>query len=317
MKLFCIMLLLLCLVKNNSFAQIQFDQEKYDFGEIIEGKGTFKKGIYFTNLGKEPVIIARVSSSDGGFYTEWPKDPILPGQKGMIICVYNLQRIGPFTKSLYVIPNKGEPITCVVKGEVVHKSTTIGVKNVIQKMGEISFGSIDSVSFEIWNSGTENLYMSYFSTTDFPEDEILYRRMTLKNNQKVLDNYNIMVESKDTVILTIVYRNIYGNLGDFDKKFYLRYNAHDTLKLTVQGVYSGVPERSVIYEEGRSCHYNQQQLFKIIYHSSSGMINQVSLFSNGYRNYTAFYNWRKGILEREFWYEKGKLSKEIKHKVEY
>lgn len=67
---------------------ITFDKTEYDFGKILQGEVvtyTFR----FTNTGNAPLIISSVDKSCGCTASEYPRQPIEPGQKGDIKITYD------------------------------------------------------------------------------------------------------------------------------------------------------------------------------------------------------------------------------------
>lgn len=91
-------------------AQITFEEEVHDFGDIMEGdvvEHVFK----FTNTGKNPLIINNARGSCGCTVPEWPRDPISPGQDGEILVKFNSTgKQGEQNKSITIaantLPNK-------------------------------------------------------------------------------------------------------------------------------------------------------------------------------------------------------------------
>jgi hypothetical protein len=72
-------------------AKITFDKTEHDFGTINEGdivETTFS----FTNTGKSELIISSAKGSCGCTVPVWPKEPILPGEKGEIKVKFNSDR---------------------------------------------------------------------------------------------------------------------------------------------------------------------------------------------------------------------------------
>ena len=62
---------------------IEFEEDTYDFGEIMEGEKVVH--IYkFKNTGKEPLVIANAKGSCGCTVPEWPREPIPVGGSGEI-----------------------------------------------------------------------------------------------------------------------------------------------------------------------------------------------------------------------------------------
>ncbi len=111
-------------VKNTSpnAPDIKFEKTVHDYGTIqqhADGKCEFK----FTNEGKEPLILSNVRSSCGCTVPTWPREPILPGQSGVIKVKYDTKRVGTINKSIYVNSNaKVSPVTLKIKGKILAKS---------------------------------------------------------------------------------------------------------------------------------------------------------------------------------------------------
>ncbi|SFB85484.1 Protein of unknown function [Flexibacter flexilis DSM 6793] len=67
---------------------ITFEQPTRDFGDIVQGEKvshTFK----FQNAGTQPLIISNVQTTCGCTVPEWPKEPIPPGNTGLISATFN------------------------------------------------------------------------------------------------------------------------------------------------------------------------------------------------------------------------------------
>src|SRR5687767_1274339 len=95
------------LLAIQSLAQVakplQFKEEVHDFGEIAEKAGPVTHQFEFTNLANRPVKILGVKPSCGCTTPDWTKDPILPGQTGIIQARFDPKgRPGHFTKTLTV-----------------------------------------------------------------------------------------------------------------------------------------------------------------------------------------------------------------------
>lgn len=99
-------------------AKMTFDQTVYDFGTIkkgADGRGEFT----FTNTGSAPVIIGRAASSCGCLVPTAPKEPIAPGQIGVIGFEYDTKRMGAFNKTITLLSNAQPPrMALKVKGKV-------------------------------------------------------------------------------------------------------------------------------------------------------------------------------------------------------
>lgn len=129
------LLFLLVSLSGFGFAQngatIVFDQESFDFGIIEEGPKVTTDFV-FRNDGTEPLVLSNVKASCGCTVPDWPKEPILPGEEGMIKVTYNTaNRKGGFNKSITVTSNATEPTKVVyIKGTVqaVPEEETLPVK---------------------------------------------------------------------------------------------------------------------------------------------------------------------------------------------
>lgn len=98
---------------------IEFQQEIYDFGKIVEGEKvsfSFK----FKNTGKTPLIISDASASCGCTVPDKPEEPIEPGAEGLINVVFNSAgKMGLQNKSITILANTiPNTKTLYLRGEV-------------------------------------------------------------------------------------------------------------------------------------------------------------------------------------------------------
>lgn len=102
----------------------EFDNEVFDFGEVIEGDKA-EHEFTFKNTGSEPIIIEKVKASCGCTTPQWPKTPIAPGQEAAIKAIYNSKgRPGKFNKAIRITSNADEPTKVLyIKGEVIKGGT--------------------------------------------------------------------------------------------------------------------------------------------------------------------------------------------------
>lgn len=85
---------------------LEWENTVVDYGEIKKGADPLRKAV-FTNTGTEPLIIMSARGSCGCTVPTWPKEPIMPGEKGVIEIRYDTQRVGPINKSVSVTTNEG------------------------------------------------------------------------------------------------------------------------------------------------------------------------------------------------------------------
>jgi hypothetical protein len=105
-------------VKKADGPEITFENLEHDYGTIIQGASgdcVFK----FKNTGNEPLILSDVRKSCGCTTPTWSKEPILPGQSGVINIGYNTNNIGTFSKTITVISNAtNSSVVITIKGTV-------------------------------------------------------------------------------------------------------------------------------------------------------------------------------------------------------
>ena len=84
--------------------KLSFDKEVHDY-DTIPQYGDGRCEFLLTNVGDEPLIIHRFSSSCGCLVPSWDMEPVLPGQSTRLKARYDTGRIGPINKSLTVTTN--------------------------------------------------------------------------------------------------------------------------------------------------------------------------------------------------------------------
>ncbi|HPE35035.1 MAG TPA: DUF1573 domain-containing protein [Bacteroidales bacterium] len=123
--------------ENPNAPVITFEKTVHDYGTIpYNGDGNCE--FNFTNTGKEPLILTNVRSSCGCTVPKWPREPILPGESGVIHVKYSTNRIGTINKSVTVQSNASNPnVVLRIKGQVLsqqqstmpEKPKSVGEKN--------------------------------------------------------------------------------------------------------------------------------------------------------------------------------------------
>lgn len=71
-----------------NLAKISFTESEHDFGDIQQGdevNWTFS----FKNEGSAPLVLTNVSTTCGCTVSDWPRDPIMPGQESEIVVKFN------------------------------------------------------------------------------------------------------------------------------------------------------------------------------------------------------------------------------------
>ncbi len=92
-------------LSSESKAKMSLEKSSHDFGEIEEG---VQATVTFTfkNTGNAPLVLNSVKASCGCTTPKWTKEPIAPGEEGVITAIYNSKgRPGNFTKTITVKHN--------------------------------------------------------------------------------------------------------------------------------------------------------------------------------------------------------------------
>lgn len=105
---------------NEGSAYFKWESGKlHDFGKIKKGVPVTKL-FEFVNSGTETLKISKVKGSCGCTVTDYTKENIAPGEKGMVKATYNAAKIGTFSKTVTVTANTPEGnVVLHIKGEVV------------------------------------------------------------------------------------------------------------------------------------------------------------------------------------------------------
>ena len=107
-------------------AGMVFENETIDYG-TIQHNADGKREFVFVNNGNKPLIITGASGSCGCTVPTYPKEPIMPGAKGVIGVKYDTNRGGqPFNKTVTVKSNavQGDSKILTIKGTVLPAETT-------------------------------------------------------------------------------------------------------------------------------------------------------------------------------------------------
>jgi hypothetical protein len=105
-----------------SDVQMDFKSKVWDFG-IIDAEEVVSYSFEFVNSGSDPLIISSAKGSCGCTVPEWPKVPIVPGERGFIDVTFNSKgkkgkQNKRVTLTTNVVPSQQ---LLIVKGEVKTK----------------------------------------------------------------------------------------------------------------------------------------------------------------------------------------------------
>jgi hypothetical protein len=94
--------------------QIQFNKEVHDYGNITQGdNGVIEFEV--TNSGDAPLIISKAVGSCSCTVPGYPKEPIYPGQRGILKVKYDTKRIGAINKRVTITSNAINAPTKVIR----------------------------------------------------------------------------------------------------------------------------------------------------------------------------------------------------------
>ena len=92
---------------------ITFEEASFDFGDIYQGdkvEHVFK----LENTGTQPLIITNVQTTCGCTATEWPREPVMPGETASLKVDFNSAgKSGRQNKVISIISNATSPINQV------------------------------------------------------------------------------------------------------------------------------------------------------------------------------------------------------------
>lgn len=110
------------LAQEKEGAKLSYTKEYEDLGQIfVQDLEPMKLEIEFTNEGDEPLIISTVRGCCGTRVKEYPKQPILPGEKAVIHVEFRLApRPHKISRTVSVMSNDASGMKVFrIRGEVV------------------------------------------------------------------------------------------------------------------------------------------------------------------------------------------------------
>lgn len=95
-----------------------FDRTSHDFGTVRRGEKS-ETVFVMTNTGTTPLVVLDVKISCNCIKTEWPRNPIPPGESAKMTVTYKDRNTGAFYKQMEIVTT-GTPQTAKItlKGSV-------------------------------------------------------------------------------------------------------------------------------------------------------------------------------------------------------
>lgn len=103
---------------------MKFDEEAYEFGTISQGEKVYHS-FKFTNTGENDLVISAAKGSCGCTVPTYPKEPIAPGETGVIEVVFDSNgKKGSQHKKVFITANTDPSSNVIaIKGEVLAPET--------------------------------------------------------------------------------------------------------------------------------------------------------------------------------------------------
>ena len=289
-----------------------FEQNKIDLGNIVQRSGTGKLKLEVTNTGTEPVIITRSSTGDGGTFAEYPREPIAPGEKGIITFVYSTDLLGPRSRTLVVLYNyQGGVNTALlpIKYNVILQRTTVQASPAQLTTKPLAFNEVDTLRMQFFNTGHKPLHLDYPSYYSIHK-EVLYVKL------EVLDSSGIRRDMGLTGCLPnerleamIVVKNIYGGKQTIRHLMDFTYNSLDTLSIPLTINSSENATASTQICDGEIYRYSNGELTQLDECAFNGKTNVRYYFERGVCTKVIRYNTHPKT-QNVFFYSGNKIVKE-------
>jgi len=128
------MLLGFTLAYGQKKAEITFEETTHNFGTFAEADGVQTCDFKFTNTGNDMLVIHQAIASCGCTVPKFPKEPIRPGETGVIKVSYNGSGKFPghFKKAITIRSNaEADMVRLYIEGDMMDR--VVDVKKAIKK----------------------------------------------------------------------------------------------------------------------------------------------------------------------------------------
>ena len=98
----------------NELPVLEFKETLHDFGTVIEGeKVTYS--FKFTNTGSKDLLLSGVSASCGCTATNYTKDPVSPGEEGVVTVTFDSRRRKGFQNKTVTVSANTQPNKVILR----------------------------------------------------------------------------------------------------------------------------------------------------------------------------------------------------------
>ncbi len=102
---------------------IEFETKRYNFEPVVSGEKV-ETVFKFTNTGDAPLLISDVKTSCGCTASDYPREPVAPGETGEIKAVFDTSgKSGSQTKNITVMTNTNPASNVLIIEGVVEKKS--------------------------------------------------------------------------------------------------------------------------------------------------------------------------------------------------
>lgn len=112
-------------VEEIEHPKLKFETEGLNYGVMYtDSMPKTQIDIKFTNIGNEPLMLNNVRACCGTRVVEWPKEPIMKGDEGVIKISFNLaQRAQRFSRTVTVTTNNPDKANEIfrITGEIAER----------------------------------------------------------------------------------------------------------------------------------------------------------------------------------------------------
>ncbi len=125
--LFCSSFLVATVNAEENGPQLKFSKDAEQLGIIlVKDLETYKLQVEFTNEGDAPLVLSHVRGCCGTRIKSWPKEPVMPGEEGVIEVEFRLApRPHKVSRTVTVTSNDPKNVKMFrIYGEVIHEETS-------------------------------------------------------------------------------------------------------------------------------------------------------------------------------------------------
>lgn len=93
---------------------LTFDKNEFDFGKILQGE-VVSYTFHFKNTGNAPLLITSVEKSCGCTASDYPREPIQPGESGEIKITYDSKGHQGFQSKVLIVKSNTMPSQTAIR----------------------------------------------------------------------------------------------------------------------------------------------------------------------------------------------------------